>query len=207
MKKLLLTAAALALCAHGACAWTGTNTGSGQLVEQGAAQQQRQTATGGAASSVATGGSARSSSKSTANGGRGGNVSIGSVSSGSSGGGVSSTPVVTVPDGYGNAPCGGGIGIGGAGLGGGGSGGGTLWEFTDCKRMRESAALRSLGQPLAALRELCQIDRVREAMGGACPEAAPVSAPAAPPERYRFDYCYTASAGELRQHRECFSGE
>lgn len=120
-------------------------------------------------------------------GGRGGNatggkssVSIGNVGNG--GGGVGSSIGLTVPGGYGSAPCGGGVGLGGLGLSGGGSGGGTLWEFGDCKRMRESSALLQLGFPDAALAELCQIDRVREAFGGKCP-GAPVAV-----ERAHYDY-------------------
>lgn len=130
-----------------------------------AAASQRQGQTQG---QTATGGNAR------ATGGRGGSSNVNvtnTVRSGNGGGSNNGGNAIglTVPGGYGNAPCGGGIGLGGLGLSGGGSGGGTLWEFGDCKRMRESSALLQLGYPDAALAELCQIDRVREAFGGRCP--------------------------------------
>lgn len=207
MKTLTLAAALALLLAPAAYAWDGTNTGSGQLVEQGAAAQSRAASAARASSTAgatATGGRATATGgRSTATGGRGGSVNIGSVgagggSGGGSGGGVAS--VVTVPEGYGNAPCGGGIGLGGAGGFGGGSGGGTLWEFGDCKRLRESAALRSLGYPDAALAELCQIDRVREAFGGKCPNAAE---PIASRNIYPNDWCGTRNAGDKNQHLEC----
>jgi hypothetical protein len=157
-----------------------------------AVQGQSQSATGGRAR--ATGGNARAS------GGKGGssNVSVNN-SVGRSGGSDSGGIALTVPGGYGNAPCGGGIGLGGLGLSGGGSGGGTLWEFGDCKRMRESSALLQLGYPDAALAELCQIDRVRDAFGGKCPTPATVTDVYADTQ----DYCFTRNAGDVNQHREC----
>jgi hypothetical protein len=168
-----------------------------QKQAQGQAQHQgqSQTARGG----NATGGNAT--------GGRGGssNVSINNApTSGSGGGGDSYNGGValTVPGGYGNAPCGGGVGMGGLGLGGGGSGGGTLWEFGDCKRMRESSALLQLGYPDAALAELCQIDRVREAFGGKCPEPKKAHL-VLDTDAAKWDYCFTRNAGDRNQHREC----
>lgn len=64
--------------------------------------------------------------------------------------------------------------------------GGTLWEFGDCKRMREVDALRKMaienkdspaGKLIeqAALNELCQIDRIKDAFGGKCPTLYPIS--------------------------------
>lgn len=165
MKTFAAALIAATMLTGPAMAWDYVQNGPGQQIgdnasgvqnntsqRQGQAQGQRQTATGGNAR--ATGGKS--------------NVSVtNSVRSG--GGGVGGGIGLTVPGGYGNAPCGGGIGLGGLGLSGGGSGGGTLWEFADCKRMRESSALLQLGFPDAALAELCQIDRVRDAFGGRCP--------------------------------------
>lgn len=194
-----------ALATQPAFAWDYIQNGGGQQIGDGATGTQnnnrassRSNANAKASSnsfsnssSSAKGGSARAS---------GGNVSIGSVGSGSgSGGGY--VGAITTPDGYGNAPCGGGIGLGGGGGFGGGSGGGTLWEFSDCKRMRESSALRALGYPDAALAELCQIDRVKEAFGGTCPthEVQRVTTTDAGP----YDYCFTRDAGDRNQHKEC----
>lgn len=121
-------------------------------------------------------------------------------------------PSVFVPDGSGQAPCGGGIGLGAGALSSGGAGGGTLWEFGDCKRMRESAALRSLAVETgdarlqqAALNELCQIDRIREAFGGHCPvigERTPTVEPARAQYRYPA-WCRTSGGVWLSDLPEC----
>ncbi len=198
MRRLLAALPLIATLATPAYAWDYIQNGKGQQIGDGASGVQnnnRATARSSArassnatSSSSATGGSARAS---------GGSVNIGSVGGGVSNGGY--MPSITVPDGYGNAPCGGGVGLGGVGGFGGGSGGGTLWEFGDCKRMRESAALRALGYPDAALAELCQIDRVREAFGGKCPSSEVVATVDAGPN----DYCFTRNAGDVNQHKEC----
>jgi hypothetical protein len=181
MKILLITTTTLML-ASPALAWNGTNTGSGQLVEQGTAIQNH------TSSRSYSNAHANSSSRSSATGG---NVSLGSGVGSNS---VGVAPSITVPGGYGNASCGGGIGLGGIGLGGGGSGGGTLWEFHNCKVIREAAALQALGQAATAVKLLCeQIDDVRHAMGGHCDQIYK-----APP-----DWCFTASPGERLQHEEC----
>lgn len=127
---------------------------------------------------------------------QGGAASV-SYSGGSAGGGV----YLSIPDGHGEAPCGGGIGLGGGGSNAGGGVGGTLWEFSDCKRMRESAALDRMGFRDAAVAELCQIDRVREAFGGKCPgkPAHLVS----DVDVGKPDYCFTRNVGDINQHREC----
>lgn len=198
-RKALMAGIMLAALSAPALAWTARTGGSGpQAIGQdggsASAQGQRQSQSSQSNSAAsATGGSARSS----AQGGGGGNSSVTNSVSGGAGynGGVG----LTVPGGYGNAPCGGGLGLGGLGLSGGGSGGGTLWEFSDCKRMRESAALRDLGYPGAALAELCQIDRVRDAFGGHCPSAHLVL----DTDAGANDYCFTRNAGDKNQHLEC----
>lgn len=215
LAKLLLSAAIFAAGTATSYAWDNTITGPGpnQIVDGGPGAQATARASARASSasfSGAQGGAGGAGGSARARGGSanatGGTVNIngGGFGDGSGGRGNTGGVFITVPDGMGQAPCGGGIGIGGLGLGGGGSGGGTLWEFGDCKTVREAAALKSLGRPDLALRELCQqISRVREAMGGTCDAPA---APAPGPEVYRYDYCLTASAGELRQHKECLAG-
>lgn len=200
--KLALSLVAILAATSPAMAWDNKNNGhNNQIVDGGpgaqansrssanahANSQSRSTSTGG----NATGGNANAS---------GGSVSVGSIGggngSGSGGGGIA----LTVPDGIGNAPCGGGIGLGGLGLGGGGSGGGTLWEFADCKRMREASALLHMGFRQAAINELCQIDRVKDAFGGDCPV---IDAPAGHTRSYSWDWCGTRNAGDWNQHLEC----
>jgi len=173
------------LCATTAMAWDNTQTGrQNQIVDSPNSQAQQQTARGG---------NARSTSSST--GGSGGNVSGISVSNGQSGNGV----FLSIPDGRGEAPCGGGIGLGGGGSNAGGGVGGTLWEFRDCKIMREANTLDRMGYHQAAINELCQIDRIREAFGGSCPHPETVI----DVDAGKRDYCFTRNAGDLNQHREC----
>ena len=194
MKRLLIGGATLALLTTQAMAWSTSPVAPSPNQTQNQGQHQHQGQHQG------------QSQNADATGGAGGSVGGVSVSNGSGAiGGLS----ITVPDGAGNAPCGGGIGLGGLGLGGGGSGGGTLWEFGDCKRVRESAILRAMARETGdrrleqgALNELCQIDRIKEAFGGDCPSLTSVEAVDLP-KKYKFDYCYTASPGELIQHREC----
>lgn len=191
--KIVPITLALLMATTSAYAWTAKTGGSGpqaigqdggsataQAQRQGQIQKTRNTAKGGS-SNV--------------------NVNNSVTSGGGTNGAVVGDLAVTTPEGFGNAPCGGGIGLGGLGLSGGGSGGGTLWEFGDCKRMRESSALRSLGYPDAALAELCQIDRVREAFGGKCPthDVATVT----DVNGDKPDYCFTRNPGDVNQHREC----
>lgn len=132
----------------------------------------------------------------------GGNVTVSNSNGGGTGGGGrggGDNYLVTTPDGRGMAPCGGGLGLGAVLA----SFGGTLWEFQDCKIIREAAMLKSWGYHDAAIAELCQIGRVKDAFGGTCPS---VGQPAAPPitrTGYRYDYCYTRSPGDKDQHKEC----
>ena len=191
---------AFTMLATPAFAWNGTNNGNGQLVEQGTAVQNSARAHANAsagASAIGIGGA----------GGRGGSAS---ARGGSSYSGGSSTTVqgsgntsgglgITTPEGFGVASCGGGIGLSGLGLGGGGSGGGTLWEFQECKIIREANALHMLGQDAAAVAELCEIDRVRKAFGGTCPSQQTTSIDVDD----RPDFCFTRNAGDKNQHREC----
>lgn len=155
-----------------------------QNQHQSQRQSQHQTANGGAGGGGGAGGS--------------GYASTGSVSvsgSGNTRGGLG----ITVPDlGIGSS-CGGGISIGGIGASGGGSGGGALWEFGECKIIREADALNKLGYPDAAVAELCQIDRVKEAFGGKCPSPEGIQI------GYGRDYCFTRDAGDTNQHKECDS--
>jgi hypothetical protein len=81
--------------------------------------------------------------------------------------------------------------------------------------LREAAGLASLGLRDIAFAELCQqIDRVRQANGGACPGDTVTPAQAPPPKVtedwhttvYRADYCDTRNAGDANQHRECDHG-
>lgn len=211
MKRILLSTAVIIALASPSYAWDARTGGSGpqaigqdggsataQAQRQGQRQTQtqgqHQTATGGAGGQGGRGGNAH------ATGGTS-NVSISGLNSGgggnagNGGGGV----FLTIPDGRGEAPCGGGIGLGGGGSSAGGGLGGTLWEFSDCKRMRESAALEHLGYHDAAIAELCQIDRVRDAFGGTCPQSKVVINTQAD----RPDYCLTRNAGDVNQHREC----
>lgn len=154
-------------------------------------------ATGG--TSNATGGTSRATGGNATGGHAQGGTSNVSVSGGGGYSGGGGGVFLSIPDGHGEAPCGGGIGLGGGGSNAGGGVGGTLWEFADCKRMRESAALERLGYHDAATAELCQIDRVRQAMGGECPTsvASHIVRPA--------DYCMTRNAGDANQHLECDS--
>lgn len=162
-------------------------------------QSQHQSATGG----TAFGGTGYSTSAAIGNGG---NVTNNVVAGGSGGGGWNSGGLsITVPDVGGNAPCGGGISIGGLSLGGGGSAGGGLWEFGDCKRIREAAALDHMGYRLEAVRELCQIDRVKDAFGGKCPALPPQPDPVNADTQTKNwpDWCYTYDAGKDTQHWQC----
>lgn len=199
--RLLL--AALALLSSPAMAWdtpSPTSTSQAKANQhqnqaQGQAQRQNQTANGG-------------------QGGQGGNATGGRSSA--NGGGATVTagnngntgPTLYVPDGSGRADCGGGVGLGAA-AGASASGGGTLWEFGDCKRMREAAMLRAIsaetGDPRfeqAALNELCQIDRVKQAMGGSCLQLAERQS-VIEFDAHKWDYCWTRNAGDKNQHYEC----
>ena len=198
MKAFTAALVAATMLTAPAYAWDYNQYGSGQQigdnasgVQNNTSQRQGQTQGQSQSSRSTSGASARS----TATGGRGGSGGSVIANVGNGGGSGGNAIGLTVPGGYGNAPCGGGIGLGGLGLSGGGSGGGTLWEFGDCKRMRESSALLQLGYPDAALAELCQIDRVREAFGGRCPGepgAVMVQMPTPPEPEYqpiRMAYC------------------
>lgn len=212
MKRIILATALVVSCATGALAWDTTPTATVGNVNSAsnASVKNRNTSVNANtntninhnsshSSSNATSGSiSGATSRSTATGGSVGGVNINAGNGGSGGGGV----YVTVPDGRGEAPCGGGISLGGVGLGGGGSGGGSLWEFADCKRMREADFLYKMGFQQAAVNEMCQIDRVKQAFGGQCPIIPTV------PMSYGVitdppDYCLTRNAGDRNQHKEC----
>ena len=150
--------------------------------------------------------SATAHARSSATGGNatGGNASaVGGQASGfgygGNGGTVNGGLALGVPLGTGNASCAAGISVAGLSLGGGGSAGGGLWELHDCKRARQAELLFRWGYRDQAVALLCQIDDVREAFGGECPRATPVTIVSADP----FDYCRTRNAGDKNQHREC----
>lgn len=188
------TMAVLAFCvsAAPALAWNNTQTGhQNQIVDATGSQAQQQRATGGRATAT------------------GGNVTN-NVTGGGMGGYGFGGPTITVPDIATAAPCGGGLSLGGVGLGGGGSGGGNLWEFADCKRIREANMLRAIARETnnpvieqGALNELCQIDRVKRAFGGSCPQVERPHKVVLKRMGDWPDWCYTASAGERMQHFEC----
>lgn len=209
MKTLTAALLAATMLTTSAYAWTaqtngpgpqaiGQDGGSATAQSQHQGQKQSQVSKGGKGGAGGAGGQGGNATGGKARGGTS-NVSVNNSASsgggGSSGGGV----FLSIPDGRGEAPCGGGIGLGGGGSSAGGGVGGTLWEFGDCKRMRESAALERLGYTDAAVAELCQIDRVREAFGGTCPSPRL----ALDTDAGKWDYCFTRNAGDLNQHREC----
>lgn len=164
MKRLLMAAACL-LPMH-AYAWDYNQYGPGQQIGDNASGVQNNNRANANANAAA---SARSASKSTA-GATGGSVNIGSAGNSSGGSFVG----FNNPGGGGMASCGGGLGLGGIGLGGGGSAGGSIFEFRDCKVLREAAELANLGHADIGTIEICQqIDRVREAFGGTCPTLTP----------------------------------
>lgn len=179
------------------------NTGNGspnqaQVYGDGSAAQSQSAKSRSTSRSSATGGTATGGN---ATGGSSSVINQVSGGGGSAGGGLG----LSVPEGFGMANCGGGVGLGGLGLSGGGSAGGSLFEFGDCKRMREASFLLGMGYRQAAINELCQIGRVLEAFGGTCPtiEAATVVQPEADTTVYNGDYCMTRNAGDKDQHREC----
>jgi hypothetical protein len=162
------------------------------------------------------------SSSSTAYGGRGGH--------GGHGGNAASTQNVNVNDGGGrveaSAPsmmipniaggtneCLGGVGFGGAGKPGGGLFSYT-WEMHDCRERATGVMLWNAGYKAEAVKVWCHIPEVREAFRRTpqqCPEDGPLqtvavaNTPASKTE-YKYDWCYTASAGERKQHKECILG-
>ena len=202
-----MAGAAVLLMASPAMAWTNTNHGhNNQIVDGGPGAQANSSAKAKASShssSHATGGNAN------ATGGAASVTNNVAMGSGNGSGSVGSAPTIFVPEGAGQAPCGGGIGLGGVGLTGGGSGGGSLFEFGDCKRMREAKFLNDLGVQVgsrdliqASLNEMCQIGRVLEAFGGKCPHIY-AEKTVVVTRKYPFDYCETRDAGDVNQHLEC----
>jgi hypothetical protein len=158
-------------------------------------------ARGGTATSSATGGAGGSARATGGNGyggvGYGGSTSVTVQGGGGNGNNAGTGPAIFLPSLAGNASCGGSISLGGIGPAAGASGGG-MWEFFQCKAVREANMLQQLGRPDLALALMCQqIDRVKEAMGGSCDAPVPQTVASKP------DYCWTASAGEVKQHREC----
>ena len=210
MRNILLSGAVLALLTAPALAWdtppapvaNAASHSSARAAAHATATSRSQSRSN--SSSISAGGSATGG---TANA-TGGSVLV----TGSNGGGSGGVGPLGnfVPDGTGQAPCGGGLGAGGAGLSLGAGIGGTIFEFGDCKRLREVTALRAIAHETrdprveqAALNELCQIDRVKEAFGGHCPIVGTTIVTDVNADKN--DYCFTRNAGDLDQHRECDS--
>ena len=194
MKRLLLTTV-LSLAALPAMAWDKTQSQhQGQSQHQAAYGGAGGSATGGNATSTSAGGNAAAAGGTGGNGGNGGSGGSVSVSGvGNNGGGFG----IALPSLFSGSSCSGSLSLGFVSVGGGGGGGGG-WEFTECKIMREANALLQLGYRQAAVNELCQIDRVRQAFGGRCPTidvvvAAPppvfVPLPCPPPGRLHDGDC------------------
>lgn len=209
MKKLLLISAVLLASAP---AWAnpvqinkGGSPAQAQVYGDGsAASAARSTshATGGA--SNATGGTA------TAKGGAGGSVTINGDPAGGGGGYVgydghipassAIAPNVTSFNSCAGSPVSGALQTGIFGL-----------SFGSGNHFDEVCRLNQSRRPDAAVEYLCLVDQdVRKAMKATatpCAADRPVvvvaSIPAPGNEKYRFDFCYTASAGERAQHKEC----
>lgn len=202
MKHLLIAATLLATGISPAFSWdyNQTNGHGNQQVGDGATGLQSNQRQGQSQAQAQSQGQRQSAHANATGGSSNVNVSNNSGGGGGYGGGV----FLSIPDGRGEAPCGGGVGLGGGGSSAGGGVGGTLWEFGDCKRLRESKMLHDWGYPDAALAEMCQIDRVKEAfekVGRQCPSPAAVAEPVT--TKYPFDYCGTRNAGDKNQHLEC----
>jgi hypothetical protein len=133
-------------------------------------------------------------------------------------------PEIVAPNISGGNPClvgaSGGLAVAGFGmtLGGG-------WEDKGCERRNSAALLNNIGQQAVAVALMCQDASVALAFataGKPCPgtPVATVAGPAtaqvdpavirrqqlaiaAPPPHVRPDWCYTASAAELRSHPVC----
>lgn len=198
-KTTLLATGLLFAIGAPAYAWNNTISGNGQIVDGGPGaqanqrqnqhqmqhqnQHQTQRATGGNVTNNITEGGGYGS-------GSGGGNTV------NNGGGF-----LTVPNLAGQASCSGSVTLGFLGTQAGGSGGG-MWEFHDCKAVREADTLFAMGYKTQAVALLCQqIDRVKEAFGGSCPgsqsettQAITANVP---------DYCFTRNAGDKNQHREC----
>jgi hypothetical protein len=97
---------------------------------------------------------------------------------------------------------------------------GATWADRACELRQQAALLYNMGEQKSALELMCQNDNIRSAMRIAarpCAADIPVPAPAAaapvaavaPPampvaaKPGRPEWCYTASAAELRRHAEC----
>lgn len=203
MKLTCVTFVAL-LAASPAMAWT-TSPGTGQH------QGQHQTATGGAGGAGGaggTGGSATSNStaSSTASGGNvivntaGGAGRHGSSGSGNGNGWNNNVPPVYAPSVEGGNSCAVGT-SGGLGVAGFGIAFGATYAAQACERRAKAALLWNMGEKPAAIRLLCTDDEVGRAMGAT--GCNPAAAPPATPVSYPPDWCFTASAGERLQHKEC----
>lgn len=221
MRSILYASAALPFLAASALA----NPQQYNYGSQPAAQSQVWGNGSSANANQAFGGTARAyggSSRSSATGGAGGRasanqtVNVNGGGYGGYGGGnnfQAPAPDVMLPNIAGGMDvCLGGIGFGGAGR----PGGGLFsysWEMHDCRMRETGQMLWNAGFRMEAVRVWCKIPEVRQAFRGT-PQQCPADGPApvehvstAPPSprNYRYDYCYTASAGELKQHRECFA--
>ena len=177
----------------------------------------RSSAYGGTSNSTATGG-AGGSSRSYSGGGRGGDAASSqnvTVNNGTGGGGgthvEAPAPDIMLPNIAGGMnDCLGGVGFGGTGKPGGGLFSYT-WEMHDCRMRSTGQMLWNAGYRMEAIRVWCRIPEVRDAFKGTpeqCPAdggpvVEPVSAPASDKVTYSYDWCYTASPGERKQHKEC----
>jgi len=138
---------------------------------------------------------------------------------------VHNVPEVIPPNVVGGNPCAvgasGGLAVAGFGIAAGGT-----WADRACERRQQAALLFNMGEQKVALELMCQDDNVRSAMklgGKPCladiplaqapvaaavaqaPSATPLTpvATAAPPQRARPEWCYTASPAEQRAHPVC----
>lgn len=223
LKPLALTAVlmlgaapAFAWVANSAAQGPGANAATSASSDNGPAIGVSQSQQQSARSFSATRSSARSISASQGGaGGSGGTSTVNVVnSSGNTGHAAvasASAPSMLVPGPcpvYNNGSAGGQSSVFGISLGFGG----------DPSKVCEIATY--LRDPLAKAWACRHWDGIREAardIGQPCPQDGPITrvvpASAVPPtvpartkDRYPFDYCYTASAGELRQHKECGDG-
>jgi hypothetical protein len=174
-------------------------------------------AAGGSATGGAGGSSTSTARGGTARGGAGGSGGAGGVSNVTvnggglgGGGGIgsgNSFPVATAtaPAVMSFNPCSGSSTSGGLQTGPVGLSFGTGGGFDNACR------LHMLGHDDAAVAFLCRSNNdIRQAfadIGQPCPQDRPkvvaVAAPLPPNQRFKYDYCATASAGELKQHKEC----
>lgn len=225
MKALLYAAVATAAMVSMAMANPiqvnkGTNPAQAQVYGDGSSANANQAFGGKATShsssqSKATGGNARATGgRANARGGAGGSASSNQTvnvngAGGSSGSGTYDGPRF-VPSPY--AP----DIISGGCTGAGASGSATTGFFGlsfGRNRTDKVCQLHMIGQDAAAKELMCEDSDVRQAFKAAgepcaADQVVPVAATviSSPGSReYRYDWCLTASPGELRQHKECFT--